>query len=426
MNIKNSISTQTALVFLLLFTPISCKNQSTGNEPNDEIISPGENAQTEIQTALIEAEPGDEIILGEGMFHLTVSLTMDNKSDVTLKGSGREKTILSFAGQTSGAEGLLITHSTNIVLQNFRIEDTPGDALKFRNSDGIVMYRIDTVWNGEPSTENGSYGLYPVLSSNILIDDCYAFGASDAGIYVGQADNVIVRNSTAEGNVAGIEIENTTNADVYANTASDNSAGILVFDLPELSQPGSNVRIFNNMIVENGRGNFASGGSIVSEVPAGTGILVMSTEQVEIFGNIVEENNVIGTGIFSINSLIALEILAGESNASFNPATIYVHDNIYSRSNSYPGASDQSFIGNVLVESFGESPIPDVMLDGFFATDDDPSGAICIRENSGNSFVNLNVPNNFPNQFSFDASPHDCHMEPLAGVELEIPNFEDN
>lgn len=426
MIIQKPLLQSSAIILLLLFTVISCKDQSTGNEPDDEVISPGENVQSEIQSALIEAEPGDVIILGEGMFHLTASLTMDNKSDITIKGSGRDQTILSFADQSTGADGLLITHSNNIVLRDFQIEDAPGDALKFSNSDGIVMYRIDTVWNGEPSTENGSYGLYPVLSSNILIEDCYAYGASDAGIYVGQSDNVIVRNSTAEGNVAGIEIENTTNADVYANTAIDNSAGILVFDLPGLSQSGSDVRIFDNRVVENGRGNFASGGSIVSEVPAGTGIMVMSTEQVEIFGNIIEENNVIGTGIFSVNSLIVLGILAREADESLNPANIYVHDNLYSRSNSYPGVSDQSFIGNVLVESFGESPIPDVMLDGFFATEDDPSGAICIRDNSGNSFVNLNIPNNFPNQFSFDASPHNCQMEPIAEVVLDIPDFEEN
>lgn len=53
-----------------------------------------------------------------------------------------------------------------------------------------------------------------------------AIGASDAGIYVRQSRDVIVRNSRAEFNVAGIEIENTVNADVYGNTATNNTGGI--------------------------------------------------------------------------------------------------------------------------------------------------------------------------------------------------------
>ena len=39
--------------------------------------------------------------------------------------------------------------------------------------------------------------LYPVQCKNVLIDGCVAIGASDAGIYVGQSQYVIVRNSKA-------------------------------------------------------------------------------------------------------------------------------------------------------------------------------------------------------------------------------------
>ena len=64
----------------------------------------------------------------------------------------------------------------------------------------------------------------------MLIDSCVAIGASDAGIYVGQSENIIVKNSIAEFNVAGIEIENSYYADVFNNYASNNTGGILVFD----------------------------------------------------------------------------------------------------------------------------------------------------------------------------------------------------
>ena len=86
--------------------------------------------------------------------------------------------------------------------------------------------------------ENGAYGIYPVQSSHILIDSSVAIGAADAGIYVGQSSQIIVRNSRAEYNVAGIEIENSTFADVYDNVATNNTGGILVFDLPNLEIQG--------------------------------------------------------------------------------------------------------------------------------------------------------------------------------------------
>ena len=85
--------------------------------------------------------------------------------------------------------------------------------------DGISFIRVRTEWTGGVSSDNGAYGLYPVESKNVLIDSCVAIGASDAGIYVGQSENIIVKNSRAEFNVAGIEIENSYYADVFDNHA---------------------------------------------------------------------------------------------------------------------------------------------------------------------------------------------------------------
>jgi hypothetical protein len=67
-------------------------------------IMPSDNAQEEIQEALILAEDGDVIELGAGIFHLksTLSLDIDN---VTVQGAGIDRTILSFKGQDAGSEG---------------------------------------------------------------------------------------------------------------------------------------------------------------------------------------------------------------------------------------------------------------------------------------------------------------------------------
>ena len=138
---------------------------------------------------------------------------------------------------------------------------------------------------------NGAYGVYPVESKNVLIDGVTVSGASDAGIYVGQSDNIIVRNSRAEYNVAGIEIENSTNADVHDNVATHNAGGILVFDLPDLPKIGGHsTRIFNNQIVENDTPNFAPPGNIVANVPTGSGVMLMANKNVHVFGNTFDKN----------------------------------------------------------------------------------------------------------------------------------------
>src|SRR6185436_8691984 len=109
---------------------------------------------------------------------------------------------------------------------------------------------------------------YPVLSEDVLIEDCVAIGASDAGIYVGQSKNIIVRGSRAERNVAGIEIENSVGADVYGNVATQNTGGILVFNLPDLElKNGHGTRVFKNEVFENNHPNFAPQGNIVASVP---------------------------------------------------------------------------------------------------------------------------------------------------------------
>ena len=116
------------------------------------------------------------------------------------------------------------------------MQDSKGDAIKVQETDGIAFINVKAEWTGKPDEKNGAYGLYPVMCSNVLIDQCEAVGASDAGIYVGQSKDIIVKNSVAHHNVAGIEIENSLNADVFDNLAYENTGGLLVFDLPGLVQ----------------------------------------------------------------------------------------------------------------------------------------------------------------------------------------------
>ena len=292
-------------------------------------VAAGPEAQERLQAALIDAKPGDVVEIGAGRFDLTDGLSLD-VDKVTVRGAGPGATILSFKGQKGAGEGLLIT-SDDVVVRGFAVEDSKGDGIKSKGANRIVYHDLRVEWTGGPKETNGAYGLYPVESTDILIDGVTVKGASDAGIYVGQSKNIIVRNSTAMFNVAGIEIENSYNADVHSNIAMHNTGGILVFDLPNLPQMGGHsVRIFSNRVAKNDTANFAPKGNIVASVPVGTGVMVMANRDVVVFGNALEDNQSANVTLTSYRQAF--------NDTTYNPMprNVTVRDNMHGRSGFAP------------------------------------------------------------------------------------------
>ena len=319
------------------------------------IITPSEDPYTEIQEALILASPGDIIRISEGLYQLEDSLSIDIDG-LILEGEGMNKTILSFKNQLSGAQGLSVT-SNGVTLRDFAVEDAKGDAIKVKGVDNINFIRIRTEWTNGPDELNGAYGLYPVESKNVLIDSCVAIGASDAGIYVGQSENIIVKNSRVEFNVAGIEIENSYYADVYDNHAENNTGGILVFDLPDIPQQGGHhVRIFRNKSINNNTDNFAPEGNIVGEVPRGTGIIIQANSHVEIFDNDIGGNDTINIAV------VTYGYDTDDKNYYPHPRNIQIHNNRFTKSGLNPDL-ETGELAKILYELSGGN-MPDIFWDG--------------------------------------------------------------
>ena len=385
--------------------------------------------EKDFQLKLILAEPGDTIKLESGLFPILGTLSMEGKEDIVIRGAGMNGTILSFAGQVEGAQGLSITNCTNITLEDFTVQNAKGDAIKCQYVNGITFRRVKAQWLGGPKPTNGAYGLYPVQCENVLIEHCVAIAASDAGLYVGQSKDIIVRFSEAFDNVAGIEIENSTRADVYGNNVHGNTGGILVFDLPDLAvKEGKQVRIFDNIIKDNNIDNFAPEGNIVGKVPSGTGIMVMATEQVEVFDNTIINNKTAGTAV------VSYYITEEETKDSqYNPYTsaIYIHHNIYRRAPQIPTLDHD--IGLLLFVHFFRD-VPDIIYDGMpdprYVGDNGlipDSRRLCIADNLEAGYLNLDISKNFESwyspflaDFNTDDNECNCTQEPLPEVILNI------
>ena len=350
-------------------------------------ISPSEDPYTEIQEALILASPGDIIHLSAGLYELEDSLSIDI-NNLVLEGEGIDETVLSFKNQLSGAQGLSVT-SDNVILRDFAVENAKGDAIKVKGVDGISFIRVRTEWTGGPSSENGAYGLYPVESKNVLIDSCVAIGASDAGIYVGQSENIIVKNSIAEFNVAGIEIENSYYADVFNNYASNNTGGILVFDLPDIPQQGGHhIRVFNNKSVNNNTDNFAPEGNIVGEVPRGSGIIIQANSHVEIFDNDIGDNDTINIAV------VTYGYDTDDESYYPHPRAIQIHGNRFGRSGYNPDL-ETGELAKILFEISG-GDMPDIFWDGILPLPQIVFGQpkedkIILGDNGDASFLTINA-----------------------------------
>ena len=375
--------------------------------------------QKSLQEQLIGAADGDTILIPAGRYMFTKGLQLDGKKNILIKGAGKDSTILSFRNQKEGAQGILISNSGSITIEDMTLEDAPGDNLKINDTKGITIRRIRSRWNGEPKSTNGAYALYPVLCTRVLIEDCEAIGSSDAGIYVGQSDSVIIRRNKAWNNVAGIESENSRWVDIYENESFENTGGLLVFDLPGLTQYGHSTRVFNNFIHHNNYKNFASPGNVVASVPPGTGVMILATHNLEMVGNDIIDNKTIGTGVISYE-LVAALTESGEQNDSplgaqtvnnnykldtlYNPYPydIRIRKNFYQNNHWFPAVGHD--IGLLfLTKAFLSTP--DIAYDGIRPDASDP--AICIDDNGEVKIISLDAAHDFES-WSEDAASFRC------------------
>jgi parallel beta-helix repeat protein len=402
-------------VVALLAVVAACSKQAPQATPPSEY-------QKALQTQLISAQPGDLITIPAGVHEINRGLSL-NVSGVTLRGEGMDKSILSFKNQLQGAEGLLV-NASDFTIEDLAIEDAAGDGLKINEGRNIIIRRVRTEWTNGPDEKNGAYGIYPVQAENVLLEECVAIAASDAGIYVGQSRNVVVRNNTATFNVAGIEIENTTNADVYGNVAENNTGGILVFNMPDLPVPGHSTRVYKNKVVANNTSNFGAEGTPVASVPAGSGIVINSNDKVEIFDNDIADNetaNIIISSYYATGYQGTRELAADYDPY---PEAIFIYGNRFAGGGSSPDGLD---LKALKVAKFGiTGSFPDVIWDGFVNADklNDqgrllPEYAICV-DNGDAEVLNVDLGNGSEN-IVVGSDEHQCRHDNLPAVELVAP-----
>ncbi|QDA62147.1 parallel beta-helix domain-containing protein [Hymenobacter jejuensis] len=276
----------------------------------DLIVKPGKS----IQAAIDKAEAGDLILILPGTYRESFQV---NKPHIKIVGSpfvvienpGEAEDGIFVGGRSpepSNADGFELY---NVTLRGFE-------------ENGVILIRVnDFVLSHVTTIKCGEYGLFPLFSNGGLIEFCTASGHTDTGIYVGQSENIKMRNNKAFANVNGLEIENCSHVVATNNQCYDNVAGILVVLLPGLRVTTStDIVVEKNRVYKNNHINFAEpGAGFESFVPSGSGILVVGTDGTRVAQNWVQDNNFLGIAVVSTKLLGGLAGLPDEAFALINP-----------------------------------------------------------------------------------------------------------
>jgi cytochrome c peroxidase len=308
-------------------------------EPMTIVVQAGES----VQTAVDRARPGDTIEVPYGVYHERVVIDIN---DITLRGIPNEAGEWPiFDGEGVLTEGV-IASGNNFTVGNLHVRNYTDNGVLVEGVTGVHFHDI--------FAENvGTYGVYPVRSTNVLIERVEVTGVDDAGVYAGQCENVIVRDSVVYGNVLGIELENTIGGEIYNNHTYDNTVGIFVVLLPQLtSKISANTLVYENIVEDNNHENFAPPGAIAGIAPSGVGILLLATDNAEVYHNEIRNNKTTGVAVFSLTSTGAFDI--NEIDIGPLPEGNWVHSNTYENN----GYDADPFVRDLGI------PTADILWDG--------------------------------------------------------------
>jgi hypothetical protein len=228
-----------------------------------------------IQAAVDAAEPGDLVLIAEGVYEEAVDVTTE---DITIRGVDRNEVILD--GGFELENGIRVLDTDGVVVENMTARNYVSNGFYWTGSD---RYRGSYL----TAYRNGDYGIYAFDAYHGQFDNSYGSGSPDAGFYIGECFecDAVLDNVVSEYNGLGYSGTN-SGGELYIvnSTFRNNRAGIVPNSGSyELCYPGRSNVIVGNIVHDN---NYMDGPGIdVSLLAQGNGILLAGS-----INNIVERN----------------------------------------------------------------------------------------------------------------------------------------
>lgn len=301
------------LVTLVAVAATGCSatdSQPSGKpHPAGNVVRVPEDFAT-VQQAVDIAREGDTVLIQPGVYRESVRVTVPR---VVVRGTDRNAVVLD--GGVRLVNGITVTGAGSVV-ENLTVRGylangvlftgVTDDQLQRRGAGGSAYDPLDTVRfppvqgfraSRVTAYNNGLYGIYAFDARGGVIEDSYASGGADSGIYVGQCKpcDTLVRGNTVERNAVGIEITNASdNLTVLGNRVVGNRVGVTVNsnDLEALA-PQHGAVIAGNVIA----GNNAADSPEQADGGFGIGIGIGGGTANQVLRNLVRDNRAAGVVI---------------------------------------------------------------------------------------------------------------------------------
>lgn len=284
------------VLFIVTYLAVSLGGAVKASPSDNRVIT----VITTIQAAVDEAQPGDTVFVPPGTYRENVRVTKDN---ITIRGSQAAE--LDGTG-LAGSTGIRVapiapaTHISGFVLIGLTIQNY--------TRNGVFLSRVDNFQISHSNyIDNDAYGIFPVRSSNGLIDSNQVSGSNDTGLYVGQSNDIVLEKNHLTDSTIGINVENCSHVVVRENTVTGNSVGIVIHILPGLSVTDtSDVSVTRNRLFANNRLNpVTNPNDLLSLLPSGFGFVNIGGDRVEARDNIVTHNKTGGLVVTQLPAEVA-------------------------------------------------------------------------------------------------------------------------
>ncbi len=399
---------------------LASSSATSGSASRTYEVCPGPEAQDQLLAAIFHAQQGDTVMLCPGRFEFDSEIPIHEKRGLTLKGAGKDQTIVSFLSSNYSA-GFSAARTTGLTIEGLTVEDANSTAVFIMDSSQFTVRDLRTRWNGYDTcdtsqeaenscSKHGEIGMVIEFSRDILVEDSEFFGATAFGLGFSLPHNALVRRVLAAHNNIGVWSDNPRALTVTDSDIEANAVGVLLTEDRDFSLPGAKSVFTGNRIKANNTPNFARTGNGFAALPSGIGMLHVAVDQLEVTNNEFLDNGT--TGLAIINAALLNSTQASHKYDRF-PEGINVHANLFRDNGGEPGQPDPragpaaAFVPLVIAKNGGKAA--QIAWDG--ATDSPNDCKEVPRDERG---VPLDQPN--------PDSPRDAPRTDERGR----PNFSEN
>ena len=265
-----------------------------------------------IQAAVDAATPGTTIVVLPGVYHepgaaRAVTITRDDIHLVARSGRGGDDVVIEASGgQTDGVwvsptdtVGTTEDERPPCGTSGARVRGFRMQGFTVRGFERFGVYLAcadDFAVSRTTSTNNGEYAIFPVASRHgRLSHDLGASTRSDACLYVGEDDDVVVDHCTATDCQIGFEIENSRHVVLRNNVSRANTAGIIVDVITErLTTICADNRVEHNVFDSNNRPSSALPSDDTADIQPGIGIIIAGADRTRVAHNTIRGHTLAG------------------------------------------------------------------------------------------------------------------------------------